>query len=135
MRRLHDLVNCTTGGECAEHVDPDVYAANLVTIATRWAPRTKKLIWSTTTPVPNVVTSVGRTYQAAITYNTAATAALLAAFPNIIINDLWADVIGFCGKLYTKCSLQLPANVHFEPAGQEFLGQAVAKVVLKALGK
>jgi len=32
---LHDLVNCTTGGECLEHVDIPTYGANLVEIYKR----------------------------------------------------------------------------------------------------
>jgi len=116
-------------------VEPDVYAQNLVNIFQRWAPRAKTQIWTSTTPVPNVVTSMGRTYANAILYNHFAKKALTAAFPGIIIDDLWTSVIGFCGKLYTTCSLQLPKNVHFAPAGQEFLGKQVAATILKALGK
>lgn len=86
---LHDLENCTTG--CPEHVDPDVYAANVVTLLTRWQPRAKHLIFALTTPVPDVVTSYGRSYQLAVEYNAVAVAAIKKAFGDAVtINDLWS---------------------------------------------
>lgn len=44
------------------------------------------------------------------------------------------SVIGQCGALYKSCPLQLPANVHFEPLGQAFLGTVVANKILQVLG-
>ncbi len=128
---LHDLVNCTDNPECAEHVDVDVYAQNLVTLYQRWAPRTKKFIYATTTPVPNVVTSLGRSYELAVMYNQAAVKALTAAGVTEF-DDLWQGVINYCGAYYTSCDLQLPKNVHFEPKGQAFLGAMVVKSVQAA---
>lgn len=126
---------CTDTPECSEHVDLDVYAENLVTLFKRWAPHGKTLMWVTTTPVPNVVTSLGRTYANAIAYNAAALAVLQGAFGSSLpVIDLWGAVIGSCGALYTSCPLQLPANVHFTPAGQQFLGEAMAAAILTALG-
>jgi hypothetical protein len=133
---LHDLVNCTNSDECKEHVDVDVYAANVVTLLQRWQPHAKHLMWVTTTPVPNVTTSLGRTYALAVEYNAAAAAAIKAAFgATVTTTDLWSAVIGQCGAGYTSCDLQLPANVHFEPKGQEFLGATMASAVLRLLGK
>lgn len=128
---LHDLEV-----DAPEHVDIGVYAANIVTLYKRWATRAKAVIWASTTPVPNVTTSYGRTAQLAIDYNAAALAALTAAVgPSLLVDDLWAAVIAKCGAFYTSCpGIQLPANVHFAPAGQELLGQQVAASVLAALG-
>lgn len=133
---LHDLVNCTTSPECSEHVDVGTYAANIVTLLQRWAPRARHLVWVTTTPVPNVTTSLGRSYAAAVAYNAAAAAAIAAAFPagSVTTADLWATVIAACGAGYTSCALQLPANVHFAPAGQRALATALAEVVERVLG-
>jgi hypothetical protein len=133
---LHDLVNCSDNPECSEHVDIPTYAQNVATIYARLAARAKTVIFQTTTPVPNVTTSLGRSYQSAIDYNLAAIQSLKAASGGaIVISDLWSAVIKFCGVGYTSCSLQLPANVHFAPAGQTFLGNAVANGILQILGK
>jgi hypothetical protein len=132
---LHDLVNCNNTAECKEHVDIPTYAANIVEIFTRLQPYAKNLVFATTTPVPNVTTSLGRTYEAAVQYNAAAKAALQTAFGSkVSITDLWQTVIDQCGAYYTNCSLQIPVNVHFEPLGQQVLGQAVSDAILKILG-
>lgn len=130
---LHDLENCNST-ECSEHVDPVVYGQNLVTIYRRLAAKANTVIFATTTPVPNVTTSYGRTYELAVEYNTVALKALQGAVGSkLIVDDLWTTVINVCGTYYTNCTLQIPANVHFEPAGQQVLGQQVANTVLKNL--
>lgn len=132
---LHDLVNCTDNPECSEHVDIPTYAQNLATIYARLAARAKTVVFQTTTPVPNITTSLGRSYQNAIAYNLAAIQSLKAASGGaIVISDLWTAVIKYCGVGYVNCSLQIPANVHFEPAGQTFLGNIVANGILQILG-
>lgn len=129
-------VNCTGTAECAEHVDPPVYAANLVTIYQRLAARARNVIFATTTPVPAVPTSLGRTYAAAVAYNAAGVAALQGSVgPSLRVDDLWSAAISFCGVNYVNCSLQIPVNVHLEPAGQSFLGSIVANSILTALGQ
>ena len=57
-----------------------------------WAPRASKaLIWASTTPVPNVTTSVGRTYELAVAYNKQALASLSAvAGASLVVDDLWS---------------------------------------------
>ena len=129
---LHDL----EGDNSTEHVDIAVYAANVVTLYQRWAARATSVIWASTTPVPNVTTSYGRTAQLAIDYNAAALAALTTAVgPTLLVDDLWAAVIAKCGAFYKSCpGIQLPANVHFAPGGQELLGEHAAASVLAALG-
>jgi len=113
------------------------YAANLVSLFKRLATKAKKVIWVSTTPVPNVPQTYGRTYELAVDYNKAALTALqsLVAPDTLVVDDLWSDFISVCGALYTNCTLQLPANVHLTTAGQEFAAQAASKVILKALGK
>jgi hypothetical protein len=55
-------------------------------------------------------------------------------FNRPISSGLLQAVIKHCGAYYTSCDLQLPANVHFTPAGQAFLGNAVSNSILAALG-
>jgi hypothetical protein len=132
---LHDLVDCNDNPECSEGVSLQQYGLNLQTIYARLAPRAKHIIWTTTTPVPNITTSLGRTYARAVEYNTQALTSLKAvAGSKLIVDDLWSDVISQCGVGYTNCSLQIPANVHYEPAGQLFLGQHAAAIILSVLG-
>lgn len=119
---LHDLVAaCTNGqtGECEEHVDLPVYGDNLFTIFDRLRPVCKKFMWTSTTPCPNVTTSLGRTYDLVVQYNQQAVLALSAAAApgQLLVHDLWSDFIAHCGAYYTTCDWQLPANVHLTPAG------------------
>lgn len=131
---LHDL----EVGPGTEHVDIAVYGQNLATIFSRLLPRTRKLIWASTTPVPNVTTSYGRTYELAVQYNaqalTSLQAAASAAGVELLVDDLWTAVIEYCGAWYTSCDLQIPVNVHFEPKGQQYLGDHVATAIAAALG-
>ena len=62
-----------------------------------WAPRASKaLIWASTTPVPNVTTSLGRTYENAVAYNKQALASLSAlAGASLVVDDLWSVRLGF----------------------------------------
>jgi len=119
---LHDLVAaCSKGetGECNEHVDPPVYGDNLFEIFGRLRPVCAKFMWTSTTPVPNVTTSLGRTYDNVIVYNQAAALALSAAAApgTLLVHDLFAAFIAHCGDHYTACDWQLPVNVHLTPAG------------------
>ena len=113
-----------------------VYQANLAAFYAKIAPRTKHFLFATTTPVPAVATSYGRSYELAVAYNDAARAALTAAAGAAYHEvDLWSTVIAVCGANYTACpAVQIPANVHFEPEGQELLGQASAAAILNLLG-
>ncbi len=94
------------------------------------------MIWASTTPVPyNQTPGLGRTYQGAVDYNAQALKSLSAvAGRSLVVTDLWAAVIASCGVDYTSCPLQLPNNVHFEPAGQQYLAQKVAAGILAVLG-
>lgn len=115
-------------------MDLPTYGANVVSIYQRLAARARTVIFATTTPVPNVVTSLGRTYAAAVAYNAEAVSALKAAVgATLQVDDLWSAVISYCGANYTTCALQIPNNVHLEPAGEAYLGNIVANTILQAL--
>lgn len=115
---LHDLVAaCVNGstGECEEHVNinPPDYGRNLVTLYHRFSTIAKKFMWTSTTPVPNVPTSMGRTYQLAVDYNKQAYEYLSQASPaGLLVNDLWTNMIKHCGEEYKECDLQIKDNVH-----------------------
>jgi lysophospholipase L1-like esterase len=74
-----------------------------------------RLIWCTTTPIPE--NSPGRIHRNEIPYNAAA--AKIMAAHNIPINDLWSLVTN-------SPQFQLPNNVHFTPEGYNALAQAVS---------
>ena len=127
-------MQCNNSAGCKEHVDIGVYGANLVEIWRRFSTIGKTLIWTTTTPVPNVTTSLGRTYAAAEHYNAQALKSLSAANPGgLLVNDLWGDMIAACGAGYTSCALQLPKNVHLTPAGINVTALSVFKSIMAAL--
>jgi hypothetical protein len=80
---------------------------------------------------------MGRTDAKVVTYNEQALASLkeaaTAAGKVLVVDDLYAVVDGKCGKNYQSCVLQRPKNVHFEPAGCELMGEAVAKSVTSVI--
>lgn len=126
-------------GEGKEHVALAQYGRNLQAIYRRLAPRARHVIWATTTPCPNVTTSMGRTDAKVRAYNRQALAALSAAVAAagrtpLRVDDLHAAVDGVCGANYKSCPLQRPRNVHFEPQGCEFMAQQVVQTILSALG-
>eukprot|EP00947_MAST-08B_sp_MAST-8B-sp1_P002166 g2166.t1 len=127
---LHDL-------DDREFVDLDTYAGNLEVLFARLAPRAKQMIWASSTPCPNVTTSMGRTDQRVRDYNAAALAALKAAAAEVgtklVVDDLYSAVVGYCGKNYKECDLQKPANVHFTAKGCAFLGDHVVKSLMPYL--
>eukprot|EP01050_Picozoa_sp_SAG11_P020890 SAG11_NODE_3608_length_2343_cov_1.882799_4_plen_129_part_00 len=108
-----------------------------LTLRTRHGFRAKHLIWTSTTPCPNVTTSMGRTDAKVITYNAQALRSLTNVAASmgkkLLVDDLYAAVDDKCGKNYKTCTLQRPKNVHFEPAGCEFMGEEVAKVIEAAV--
>lgn len=112
-----------------------IYGSNLQTIYARLASKSAKVMWTTTTPCPNVPTSYGRSYVLVEEYNKQALDSLTAvAGGSLLVNDLWTAMVDFCGQHYTACTLQLPQNVHLTPAGEAFLAAAAAKDILAALG-
>ena len=136
---LHDLVAaCPPGGtgECEEHVDIPDYGKNLVTLYGRFKKACNSVIWVSTTPNPNITTSMNRTYDLVVDYNKEAKSALSSSIaPEVLlIDDLWADMISYCGAYYTSCDLQLPKNVHLTPKGQNFTAYRAFASIMSVLG-
>ena len=113
-----------------------IYGQNLLTIYKRLQTKCKQVMWTSTTPVPDVPTSYGRTYELPIQYNAEALRVLTPAAPagKLLVNDLWSAMIKFCGDHYKSCLLQLPANVHLTEAGINFTAHSAAADILAALG-
>lgn len=129
---LHDLVYMGPQGE--RLVDPKTpgshhqvplpdYEKNLTTIVKQLKATGAKVIWCNTTPVPEG--SPGRVGDEAMKFNEVAAKVMQAE--GVPINDLHS---------YAKAKLseiQLPANVHYTPAGSKYLAVKVAEEIQKAL--
>jgi acyl-CoA thioesterase-1 len=103
---------------------PD-YEANLRTIVQRLQKTGARLIWATTTPVPDAEVKPPRRSADVVAYNAAA--ARIMRESGIAIDDLYALVNP------RLVELQLPANVHYTLPGYNVLGHQVAESVLRAL--
>lgn len=131
---LHDLKYMgPKGGNLADpkaadshqQVPPADYEKNLRTLVERLKKTDAKLIWCSTTPVPEGCK--GRVPGDSAKYN--AIAAKVMADNNIPTDDLYAFA-----KPRLK-EIQKPANVHFSPEGSDALAKEVVTSISKALGK
>jgi lysophospholipase L1-like esterase len=100
------------------------YTARLAPIVTRLQATGAKLIWASTTPIPDD-TAKKQSATSIVERNTAA-AALMAKHA-IAIDDLFTVITP---RLAT---LQNPNDVHFTAAGYDFLGRAVAASIAAQL--
>ena len=98
---------------------PD-YETRLREIVDRLAATGAKLVWATTTPVPD--TTDGK-YTGAPIVERNAVAVKVMAEKGVVVNDLFTAITP---QLST---LQNPDDVHFTAAGYEFLGEKVATVI------
>ena len=128
---LHDLKYLDEKGT---YVAPDKgkqvallpeYEANLRKLVTRLQQTGAKLIWASTTPVPDG--SLGRVKADEIRYNEVALKVMKEM--GVTIDDLHAVVTN------GPSDMQLPRNVHYTPAGYAILARAVADQIESALPK
>ncbi|GIW92364.1 MAG: hypothetical protein KatS3mg110_0405 [Pirellulaceae bacterium] len=131
---LHDLkrVDPTTGRNSNDpddprQAEPDVYARQLEAIVQRLKKTGAKLIFATTTPVPEGKVTPWRDASDPPRYNELARQVM--ARHNVEVNDLYGAVLP---RLH---ELQRPANVHFTEKGSRFLAEHVATAIRKALMK
>ena len=126
---LHDLKYLN---DKAEYVTPDKglqvtpikqYQANLRKIVEILETTGAKLIFATTTPVPNG--AGGRVPGDEIRYNAAASEVMREM--GVEIDDLWSVVNP------SLTTLQLPQNVHFNSEGSRVLGVEVASRIARDL--
>lgn len=125
---LHDLKHWKDGklDLAGPQVNPvEQYEKNLREIVARLKKTGAKLIFATTTPVPEG--SGGRVAKDELAYNEAALRVMKAE--GVAIDDLHALAES---KL---AEIQLPKNVHFSKPGYETLAAQVAASVKSALGK
>ncbi len=118
---LHDLKRMEDG---RHQVLIEQYALNLQRMVHRMQQTGARLIWASTTPVPEG-SSPPRMPEDAVAYNEAAAAVMVEA--GVPINDLHS----LC--LPRLAELQLPANVHFSEHGSEVLGEWVAEAIREEL--
>lgn len=130
---LHDLkhVDPETGRNSNRPDDPpqadlETYERQLRTIVDRLRATNARLIWATTTPVPEGVRPF-RPIDAPQKYN--AVAARIMEQHEIPTNDLF--------RLASERldEIQRPRDVHFTPEGSRFLGRHVADVIRQALSR
>ena len=119
---LHDLKFV----EGKRQVPLDEYQRNMKRLVARLKKTGAKLIWCSTTPVPEGC-SPPRRNEDVIAYNAAAKQ--IMDQNRIAIDDLYAFALPQLEKI------QRPANVHFTPEGSKVLAGQVAAAVLKALEK
>lgn len=119
---LHDLKYM----EGKQQVPLPEYEKNLKTLVARLKKTGAKLIWCSTTPVPEGV-SPPRKDSDVVAYNEVAAEIMKAN--DIATDDLYAFALP---KLK---EIQREANVHFSPEGSKVLAGQVAKSILEALGE
>lgn len=123
---LHDLKLDPALPKSGNHqVEIEPYRANLKTIAETLHKTGAKLIWVTTTPVPTGKLNPPRERTDVPLYNEAAAQALKGQADAVC--DLYSAV------LPREAELQQHENVHFTPAGYDFLAQQVAGAIERQL--
>lgn len=126
---LHDLKHLVPGGNemvdpatpgCRQKVPIDEYRQNLAALVDKLRETGAKLIWCTTTPVPEG--AHGRIPGDAARYN--AIAAEIMNPLEIATDDLYRFALPRLGDI------QEPQNVHFTDEGSELLAGEVARSIL-----
>jgi lysophospholipase L1-like esterase len=100
------------------------YAARLETIAERLQRTGAKVLWASTTPIPD---DPAQKQTAASIVERNVVAAELMARRGIPVDDLFAAITPRLAEL------QNPRDVHFRPEGYDFLGARVAAAIRAAL--
>ena len=121
---LHDLKIMETG---KRQVEPEDYERNLRAIVAELRKTGAKLIFATTTPVPEGKLNPPRNFGDVATYNQIALKVMQEN--GVAIDDLNAAITPDLAKL------QRPHDVHYTPEGYAALGKAVGDSLQKALGK
>jgi lysophospholipase L1-like esterase len=125
---LHDLKHVKPDGKTSDlatdppQVTVEAYEKNLREIVIQLKATGAKLIFATTTPVPDQPMKVYRSNTNVIRYNEAALSVMKEE--GVVVNDLYTFVHPQMKELQIQ-----PANVHFTPAGSEALGAEVVKAI------
>ena len=122
---LHDAKQLPEG---VRHADLDVYEKNLRDIVKQLRATGAKVIWATTTPVPNGgVLAPDRRFDSIDRYN--AVAKKVMEDNGVAIDDLNAAITPHLEKMQRKM------DVHYTPEGSEFLAKQVATSISSQLTK
>jgi acyl-CoA thioesterase-1 len=121
---LHDLKFMPDGKQQVPIAD---YEKNLRELVRRLRATGAKLIWASTTPVPEGRLNPPRKNADVQAYN--AVAARVMKEYGVVIDDLYAFA------LPRLADIQLPVNVHFSPEGSQVLAKRVVASILDELRK
>ena len=119
---LHDLKIAEDG---SRQVPLEAYEKNLRELVSRLKQTRARLVFATTTPVPEGKLNPPRVNDDVIAYNRVAMKIMQEN--QIPIDDLYALVEPRMGEI------QLPANVHFKPEGYAALADRVVESILRQL--
>ena len=121
---IHDLKFMPDGKRQVEAAD---YEANLRSLVATLKATGAKLIWATTTPIPEGELNPQRKFGQVPEYN--AIAAKVMTENGVTINDLNAWMTPRFEELHK------PKDLHYTDAGSEHLAQKVAEAITQALAK
>lgn len=110
-----------------QQVPPEDYEKNLRAIVKQLQATGAKLIWATTTPIPEGDLNPPRRFEKVSVYNAAAKKVMEEM--GVTINDLNAHITP------QLATLQNAKDVHFSKAGSEFLAKQVAASIAGQLPK
>ncbi len=118
---LHDFAR-----KRGTEADLQAYRNNLKNILGKLQATGARLIWASTTPVPEKAPASVTSDELCQTYNAVAKA--LMEEEGIPVNDLYTAVLPDHSQYWTA-----PNNIHFNEAGSAFLGRRVANAILPRL--
>ena len=121
---IHDMKFMEPG---KQQVPPEAYEKNLRDIVKQLQATGARLIWASTTPIPDGELNPKRTFDKVPTYNALALKVMTEA--GVTLNDLNAHITPHLTRL------QNPKDVHFNKEGSEFLGRQVAASIAAELPK
>ncbi len=119
---IHDLKFMPDG---KRQVEPEDYEKNLRALVARMKATGAKLVWATTTPIPDGELNPPRSFGKVPEYN--AIAKKVMTEHAVAIDDLNAAITPHLAKL------QNPKDVHFKPEGSALLAKHVAASIEAAL--
>ncbi len=121
---IHDLKYMPDG---KRQVEPADYEANLRKLIATLKATSAKLIWATTTPIPDGELNPPRKFGQVKEYNDIA--AKVMAENGVAIDDLNAHITPHLAEM------QNPRDVHYTAAGSQHLAEKVAGAITQALAK
>jgi acyl-CoA thioesterase-1 len=119
---IHDLKIMPDG---KRQVEPEDYEKNLRALVARMKATGAKLIWATTTPIPDGELNPSRKFGKVPEYNAIAERVMKES--GVAIDDLNAAITPHLAEL------QNPKDVHYKPEGSAFLAKQVAASIGAAL--